>query len=175
MILLRNVTDKFGQKRDTKRDGRTNKQADNQSTRQLSNLYKDNLLSVGLEYILFFLSKNYWTKERYELGVLENGVSIVFTIFPLRRLSTDLVSKDINDMQIMSENNIDCWLTRVNKIERNWNLSIIILNHTSNKFISNTLHSNFYVYWLNKINQVKSDNNINFGHITNLKEVSLFN
>ena len=77
----------------------------------------------------------------------------------LTRPSTDLVARAISDMKSMSENNIDCWLTRVNKIERIINLPSIRSCKSSGKYISKIIRSKFDLYWLSKVNEVKLDSN----------------
>ena len=60
-------------------------------------------------------------------------------------------------MTEMSEKGIDCWLTRVNQIEKHFKIpSNLKYNKFSGKRITSILRGSFDCFWLRKINEIKN-------------------
>ena len=82
-----------------------------------------------------------------------------------RQSNTNILGHVLKEMTEMSENDQDCWLTRVNKIEnilkipKNFSLS-----QTSGKNLTRIVKSKFDRYWLDKINEIKPDKHDNLDH-----------
>lgn len=74
--------------------------------------------------------------------------------------SRNLISNALDEMSEMSTAGQDCWLSRVDKLERLLRIAgPKVYNKTSGKMISSKLQSKFSTYWLDKINEFKNGNN----------------
>ena len=81
----------------------------------------------------------------------------------------------MTEMRQMADTDQDCWLTRVQKIEKLLGLTMMSgLSKTSGKLIKNELRGKFQTFWLSKINCAKIGSDVpstNLEHIAKLKPV----
>ena len=70
--------------------------------------------------------------------------------------SNSLVSSAIVEMKAMSEQGLDCWLSRVDKIQNLLGIPNLLFRKNSGKKISATLKSKFDKHWLDCVNQTKT-------------------
>ena len=70
-----------------------------------------------------------------------------------------LITSAVTEMQTMASAGVDCWLTRVNKIQSLLDIpNIIRRKNGSGKKITSMLKSKFEIYWLDRINETKTGN-----------------
>ena len=73
-----------------------------------------------------------------------------------RRSSNNLIGHVLKELETMSSKGQDCWLTRVNKIEKSLKIPLnIFYNKTSGKRILTFLKGKFDGYFLDQINKIK--------------------
>ena len=71
---------------------------------------------------------------------------------------SSLLTDTVREMQTMHSAGVDCWLTRVNKMQSLLNISDKQnYKKTSNKLTTISLKSKFDRYWLDCVNQTKTD------------------
>ena len=103
---------------------------------------------------------------RYPLFVNTLSQCLNYKLSLSKRCSnTNLLGHVLQDMTAMSETGQDCWLTRVNKLENLLKIPRTLrLTKTSGKNIAKIVKSKFDKYWLDKINEFKTNKNDNFDH-----------
>ena len=77
----------------------------------------------------------------------------------------NLIGNVLKEMETMSMNNQDCWLTRVHQIEKLLKMpQNLKYSKSSGKNISSILRGKFDTFWKTKINEVKSNTDDNLDH-----------
>ena len=68
------------------------------------------------------------------------------------------------EMKELSSQGFDCWLSRVESIEKTCNISCndLGLSSLNTKRITNIIRSKFDLHWLKKIREIKRDKSDNF-------------
>ena len=101
---------------------------------------------------------------RYPIFISALSQCINYKYSLLERQSTgNLIGNMLKEMSEMSKNGADCWLTRVNEMQKNLKMS---QNLKSTKFlgknITKKLKGKFDMFWLKKINEFKNNNSDEF-------------
>ena len=105
---------------------------------------------------------------RYPLFIRALAQAIKFKYsLSIRKQSSDLICNVMTEMSKMESVGQDCWLTRINKIEKILDLkrgySALLSKIPKSLFISQ-LKSRFDVHWLRKINEIKNNHGETFNH-----------
>ena len=103
---------------------------------------------------------------RYPLFITSLSQCLNFKLSLISRATNNnLIGHMLKEMKIMSENNQDCWLTRVNQMENLLKLpQNMKYSKSSGKNISSILKGKFEYFWKTKINECKMNNDDNLDH-----------
>ena len=111
---------------------------------------------------------------RYPLFVNTLSQCLDYKLSLFKRKSTSLLDHTLQEMSQMSNSNQDCWLTRVEKIEKLLKIPRdLSRTKTSGRKLATIIKSKFDRYWLDKINESKTNKNDNFNH-NKLRVYSVF-
>ena len=103
---------------------------------------------------------------RYPLFVnaLSQCLNYKLSLFK-RQSSTNLIGDVLTEMKAMSLDGRDCWLTRVNNIEKLLKIpQNLKFSKSSGKNLTAIVKSKFDSFWLSKVNEFKAKNNDNLDH-----------